>query len=61
MTDENVRLAWVTGAANGTGAAIAARLLNDGLRALAIDQDIIVDGGQIACLDNSRMFEGKQE
>ena len=39
MTDENARLAWVTGAANGIGAAIAARLLNDGLRVLAIDQD----------------------
>jgi NAD(P)-dependent dehydrogenase (short-subunit alcohol dehydrogenase family) len=33
------RLAWVTGAANGIGAAIVARLLGQGLRVVAIDRD----------------------
>ena len=39
MASEDPRLAWVTAAANGIGAAIVTRLLNQGLRVVAIDRD----------------------
>jgi NAD(P)-dependent dehydrogenase (short-subunit alcohol dehydrogenase family) len=37
--EDGARLAWVTGGAQGIGAAIVARLLGQGLRVLAIDRD----------------------